>query len=862
MPNLVSPGVSISVVDETINVGSGPGTVPLIVIATASNKTDPTGLVTAQGTLPQYAGKLWDITSQRDLVQTFGEPMFYSVSGTPLNGYPLNEYGLLAAYSYLGLANLARVVRADVDLAQLQASVVEPTSAAAIGSYWFNESAAPAGSQYGLFVRTGTSVQSWTPVTIKYFFNGTTTVGGVTDPNMGLVGDYSLTFNSTTGIIKYWVKTNTTTWTQVGATASDIIFADVWPDLVTTTANYWLKTSSGAQGANIVLDTMDATIGGFVQVEAPLLANDAAATTYYASEPFGILGQYYVQPYPTVSPNSLRFMVGIVNPLSINNPPDNIWTAAVGIIGSQKVPTNGPSVGQLWYNSLTGTDDNGQSTVDIMINDGQNHWTNINLPGFTAGGGYIVPVGAPTLYVQSQDPRNNIPPVVLANGDLWVVTDLVSAYPVINRWSTVTSAWTPVDNTDQSTPNGIIFTDARPNPVFGTATGQNNGGTSGEPDLDPGAPVAATYPKGFLLWNTRFSTNIVKEWVSPFIADGEEAVSYNGSTGRWVNKSGNRPDGSAYMGQEAQHIVVAHAINATIESNEDIRAEDVYYNLISAPGYVESIQSMVSLNEDRKETAFVVGDSPMNLPASGTSLQAWASNSANAANNSLAGLVTKSRFLGVWYPSGLTTNPSDGTDVVVPPSHMALHTIAYNDQVAYPWFAPAGLQRGVVTNAASVGYVDSETGEYTTVKLNEGQRDILYNNGVNPIRIMPTGGVVIYGQKDRQPFASALDRINVVRLENYLRYQLDQLAQPWLFEPNDKTTRDAVQNAFTNFLAELITLRALQDFLVVCDTSNNTPTRIDRNELWIDVAIIPTKAIEFIYIPIRIKNTGASLASQ
>jgi phage tail sheath protein FI len=180
--------------------------------------------------------------------------------------------------------------------------------------------------------------------------------------------------------------------------------------------------------------------------------------------------------------------------------------------------------------------------------------------------------------------------------------------------------------------------------------------------------------------------------------------------------------------------------------------------------------------------------------------------------------------------------------------------------VAYPWFAPAGLQRGVVNNATSVGYVNS-TGQYITVKLSEGQRDILYQNNINPIRTMPSGGVVIFGQKTRQLYSSATDRINVVRLENYLRYQLNLLAQPFLFEPNDSVTRKAAKDAFDRFLSELITLRGLYDYLVVCDTSNNTPTRIDRNELWIDIAIQPVKAVEFIYIPVRIKNTGASLSA-
>jgi len=207
----------------------------------------------------------------------------------------------------------------------------------------------------------------------------------------------------------------------------------------------------------------------------------------------------------------------------------------------------------------------------------------------------------------------------------------------------------------------------------------------------------------------------------------------------------------------------------------------------------------------------------------------------------------------------LSTN-TDGTSVVVPPSHMMLRTIAYNDQVAYPWFAPAGLQRGVIGNATSVGYVNS-SGQFIETKLSEGQRDTLYTNNINPIRVMPSGGIVAFGQKTRQLYSSATDRVNVVRLENYIRYQLDILAQPFLFEPNDQITRAAVKAAFDRFFSELVTLRGVYDFLTVCDSSNNTPARIDRHELWIDVAIQPEQAIEFIYIPIRIQNTGASLTT-
>ncbi|MNV68811.1 Phage tail sheath protein [compost metagenome] len=119
---------------------------------------------------------------------------------------------------------------------------------------------------------------------------------------------------------------------------------------------------------------------------------------------------------------------------------------------------------------------------------------------------------------------------------------------------------------------------------------------------------------------------------------------------------------------------------------------------------------------------------------------------------------------------------------------------------------------------------------------------------------------MLYGQKTRSSTASALDRINVARLINHMRYNLDNLSRPFLFEPHTFHTRDSIRIAFERYLASLVNLNAMYDFIVVCDETNNTPDRIDRNELWVDVAIQPVKAIEFIYIPIRIVNTGDDLS--
>jgi phage tail sheath protein FI len=222
------------------------------------------------------------------------------------------------------------------------------------------------------------------------------------------------------------------------------------------------------------------------------------------------------------------------------------------------------------------------------------------------------------------------------------------------------------------------------------------------------------------------------------------------------------------------------------------------------------------------------------------------------------GVITNSNTAAAYYPSAITSD-LDGNDVVVPPSHVVLRTYAYNDQVAYPWFAPAGLTRGVVTNATNVGYLNSE-GEFIPVALTNGQRDVLYGDGnrmgMNPIARFPGQGLFVFGQRTMQSYSSALDRVNVSRLIAYLRERFDPLARPFIFEPNDKITRANAKQVFDSFMSELMAKRAVYDYIVVCDETNNTPARIDKNELWIDVAIEPVKAAEFIYIPIRVVNTG------
>ena len=532
------------------------------------------------------------------------------------------------------------------------------------------------------------------------------------------------------------------------------------------------------------------------------------------------------------------------------------WTPLV-YAASGDAPSRIPADGRMWYSSVI-------DEVDIMIHDGSNWVGYLNgIPG-TDPNGPIVGATAPE--TQSDG-------TALVTGDIWVSTADIENFPQVYKFNfelanlPIPKRWVLVDKTDQSTEDGIIFADARYN------TEGLNSDSAGmivdllESDfLDFDAPDPALYPKGMLLWNLRRSGYNVKAFVRDYVNTADDNVRYDpASTGgesmadyyphRWVTISNNQDDGSGSFGRKAQRKVVVKALQATVNSNDQLRDEDGrIFNLIACPGYPELIGEMVGLNYDRGLTAFVVGDTPARLTPDATSLLAWGNNANGALEDNDIGAASFDEYMAMFYPWGFTSD-NFGNNIAVPPSHMILRTISLSDQVSYPWFAPAGVRRGGITNATAVGYISSE-GEFKSVALNNGQRDTLYETKVNPITFFTGTGLVNYGQKTRAKAASALDRINVARLVIYLRRQLNQLAKPYIFEPNDKITRDEIKGQVEALLLELVGQRALYDYLVVCDTSNNTPSRIDRNELWIDIAIEPVKAVEFIYIPLRLKNTG------
>ncbi len=524
--------------------------------------------------------------------------------------------------------------------------------------------------------------------------------------------------------------------------------------------------------------------------------------------------------------------------------------AAEDFAASGDAPLDEPEDGRLWYNPDFGD-------VDMMYHNGTT-WV-----GYRDASAY--PNSDPNgPQVGATEPTTQSDGTPLVDGDLWISTADLENFPTIYRWDAVADLeWKLIDKTDQQTEEGVLFADAR----YGTSGATGNTAATIKAlltnnYLDPDAPDPDLYPRGMMLYNTRRSGGNVKRYENSYINTAEDNGRYNDesmsayATDRWVTASSNNEDGSGSFGRKAQRKVVVSALKSVIDTSEEIRDEERRnFNLIACPGYPETLSNLVNLNIDRGITAFVVGDTPLRLASDATTLTNWGTNAALVTDNGDEGIVTYDEYCAVYYPNGFTTDLS-GANAVVPASHMMLRTIALSDAVSYPWFAPAGTRRGGITNATSVGYIDAATGEFQTVALNEGQRDTLYDLKINPIPFFVGVGHVAYGQKTRARNASALDRINVARLTVYLRSQLNKLARPYIFEPNDKITRDEIKQACESLLLELVSLRALYDFAVVCDESNNTDSRIDRNELWVDIAIEPVKAVEFIYIPLRIKNTG------
>jgi len=1103
---LTSPGVEVTVIDESQYIPSAVNTVPYFLVATAQDKVSADGITVAAGTLAANANKTYLITSQRDLAATFGVPFFYNTTaGTPINGYELNEYGLLAAYSALGVTNRAYVQRADIDLTELTASLSRPRGEPNNNAYWFDTST----TTWGIFEwnQTTATFTNKTPLVITDTAEVVGTGANAAEENtplntVGSIGDYAVTMTDQDAAIFGYYKNYLNQWVLIGSdewkaswativsenapvtltansnlyvngslvavpvspnntiaglanninnaaitgvTAAEIsgklyIFADSdagsdgstllnngfveitqgpnngaalltalgidtkaypapeylsaysyqAPRWRTTdlqggrpTGSVWQNTSAANNGMNVSVKKYSTALGTFVAQPCPEYQDDGTAlfgldpsgggrnipagTTYIgftgiaspaliplstfeytvferfaigATEVTGTTVVSTGTPFTggatfelsatipgTTDANLETVTIGGSGPVGVSqfiagvsaanvanvsctlNSAGNLvfihsaggtigleQTAAVEAAGfdantpkvrssvalgtavyllsnfvtsplftytpSLNAPDQDPPNGRLWYYSTV-------SDVDIMIQDngtwqGYQNVTN-DVRGYdlslTNASGPIISATAPTT-------QNDTAESPLQLGDLWVDSSDLENYPKLYRWETVNTVdqWVEVDTTDQVTSNGILFADARWAP---------NGTTDPVADpfptiesllisdyLDLDAPNPALYPQGMLLFNTRRSGYNVKEFTTyldeqnfPDIPSWIPDQTYPAVSTTWLTASGNRDNGAMWSGRLAQRQLIIQALKAGIDTSIAAREEQNQFNIIATPAYPELTQNMIALSNERNNTLFVVADTPMRLDNSGNSLVEWATNSNGLGLLTEDGNNAVSNYAGAFYPS-CQTNDLSGNTVVAPPSHMMVRTILRSDAVSYPWLAPAGTRRGVIDNASAIGYIDATTGEFQQIGVSQAVRDILYERNINPITFIPGVGIVNFGNKTTATATTALDRINVARLVAFLRGRLEEIGKQFLFEPNDELTRNEISNVVNSLMIDLVAKRALYDYLVVCDLSNNTPARIDRNELWVDIAIEPVKAVEFIYIPLRIKNTG------
>ena len=172
-------------------------------------------------------------------------------------------------------------------------------------------------------------------------------------------------------------------------------------------------------------------------------------------------------------------------------------------------------------------------------------------------------------------------------------------------------------------------------------------------------------------------------------------------------------------------------------------------------------------------------------------------------------------------------------------------TMANTDDIADPWYSPAGYTRGQIKNVVSLAFNPSKT-----------NRDELYKNGVNPIVSFVGEGVILYGDRTQQTKSSAFSKINIRRLFIVLEKSIATAAKYQLFEFNDQFTRAQFKNMVEPFLREVKGRRGIYDFLVVCDETNNTPEVIDRSEFVADIYIKPAYSINFITLNFVAVRTG------
>jgi len=314
----------------------------------------------------------------------------------------------------------------------------------------------------------------------------------------------------------------------------------------------------------------------------------------------------------------------------------------------------------------------------------------------------------------------------------------------------------------------------------------------------------------------------------------------NSGSGIFDGGTGGNLDGAPLFGENG---VADNAIQGLQEDDYDdainiLKNKDEYrFKTLVAPGLTQELASdkvsTIIENTTARGDSFYVVD-----------LVDYGKTTANVTTE--AGELDTS-FAASYWPWVLVRSTELGRNVWCPASTVIPGVYSKNDSIAAPWFAPAGLTRGGITNVTRV-----------EKKLSKAVRDTLYSNKVNPLATFPGQGIVVFGQKTLQNAKSALDRVNVRRMLLDVKDTINGFARSILFEQNTEATRERFVRLATPYLESLVQRQGLYAFQVKMDGQNNTPDVIDENKLVGQVFLQPTKTAEFIVLDFTLTPTGAS----
>lgn len=331
-------------------------------------------------------------------------------------------------------------------------------------------------------------------------------------------------------------------------------------------------------------------------------------------------------------------------------------------------------------------------------------------------------------------------------------------------------------------------------------------------------------------FNTSETYNIPAQWKT---AEAGEAIWIRGSNGQI-------PTSYDLIGTPES---VDHA--SGLYAFEDSELTDI--SMLMVPGYtqVEVLTTFDTIIRDRAD-CFGILSTPL-----GKNLQ----ESVDWHNDKLEGTSSKlinNPYIGMYWPWVEIYDPYNKVNLMVAPVGFAAKAMAYTDNVSYPWMAPAGIQRGLCTEAIRL--------EFNATK---GQREQMYGpgngNALNPLVNLPLDGIAIYGQRTMQRTASALDRIDVARMMIYMAKVLQRSVRPLVFEKNNEILWNRFKLIVNPFISHIKSCQGVDDFNVVCDKSTTTDYHKNINEMHGYILLVPTKTAEKVVMNFCLFPSGSSL---